>query len=47
MNDPKLKQSFALLDTAIEQSAADPDNAVLHAALAKTFETTFSMYGKR
>ena len=41
MNDAKLEQALGLLELAIEQSNADPDNKVLHAALAKTFETTF------
>ena len=46
MNDPKLVQAFALLDSAIEQSTADPDNAVLHAGVAKAFESTFEYVWK-
>jgi hypothetical protein len=39
MNDAKLTPALALLDSAIELCSARPDNKVLQAGLAKTFET--------
>ncbi len=46
MNDAKLSQAFSLLESALEQSATDPDNRVLRAALAKAFESTFEYLWK-
>jgi nucleotidyltransferase substrate binding protein (TIGR01987 family) len=41
MNDDKLLKAFALLGAALDASAADPEDALGQAALAKTFESTF------
>lgn len=46
MNDAKLEQALTLLEAAIAQCQTDPGNALLLAALAKTFETTFEYVWK-
>ena len=46
MNDAKLTEAFSLMESALDQCAADPANRLHHAALAKTFETTFEYLWK-
>ena len=46
MNDDKLLEAFALMDAALAECDADPDNSLRQAALAKTFETTFEYLWK-
>jgi nucleotidyltransferase substrate binding protein (TIGR01987 family) len=46
MNDAKLSRAFSLLESAIEQCTTDRGNQLLHAALAKAFETTFEYLWK-
>ncbi len=46
MNDAKLSQAYDLLESAIEQCAADPKNRLNQAALAKSFETAFEYLWK-
>lgn len=41
MTDAKLKQSFDLLEAALDECRAEPGHALKAAALAKAFETTF------
>ena len=42
MNDEKLKQSFDLLEAALDECRAEPGHPLRAAALAKAFETTFA-----
>jgi len=46
MNDQKLSQSFALLEAALGECEAEPENPLRFAALAKAFETTFEYVWK-
>lgn len=46
MNDEKVRGSFGLLDAALAECDADPDNGLRQAALAKTFESTFEYVWK-
>ena len=46
MNDDKLRQSVALLDAALGECKAEPENPLRFAALAKAFETTFEYVWK-
>ena len=41
MNRDRLKQSLALLTTALKEAKRYPKDMVRHAGLAKSFETTF------
>lgn len=41
MNDRKLVQAFALLEAALDECQAGPENPLRLAALAKAFESTF------
>ena len=41
MNDDKLQQARVLLDAALSECAAEPQNPLRQAALAKAFESTF------
>lgn len=46
LNDKKLSRSFVLLDAALGECEAEPENALRFAALAKAFETTFEYVWK-
>ena len=46
MNDRKLLQSFELLEAALLECGAAPDNPLRLAALAKAFESTFEYVWK-
>lgn len=46
MNDDKLQQALALLEAALSECDAEPENLLRQAALAKTFESMFEYVWK-
>jgi hypothetical protein len=46
LDGTKLRQAVALLDAALSECAAEPDNPLRQAALAKAFERAFEYVWK-